>query len=118
MDIIEQKNTREDKGSSIKDRLHAMEKLHNVGIHTVLFMSPIFPYITEWKDIINGTKENVCEYWFENLNLRGEYKSSILSYINTHRPDLKEKYETIYLEKDSTYWNTLADLLALAPSTA
>ena len=74
-------------------------------------MSPIFPYITEWKDIIDSTKENVCEYWFENLNLRGEYKSSILSYINTHYPDLKEKYETIYLEKDSTYWNTLADLL-------
>ena len=100
-----------DKGSSIKNRLHAIEKLHNAGIHTVLFISPIFPYITEWKDIIDGTKENVCEYWFENLNLRGEYKSSILSYINTHYPDLKEKYETIYLEKDSTYWNTLADLL-------
>lgn len=45
-----------DKGSSIKDRLHAIEKLHNVGIHTVLFMSPIFPYITEWKDIIDSTK--------------------------------------------------------------
>ena len=100
-----------DKGSSIKDRLHAIEKLHNVGIHTVLFMSPIFPYITEWKDIIDGTKENVCEYWFENLNLRGEYKSRILSYINTHYPDLKEKYQAIYLEKDSTYWDTLADLL-------
>ena len=100
-----------DKGSSINDRLHAIEKLHNVGIHTVLFMSPIFPYITEWKDIIDGTKENVCEYWFENLNLRGEYKSSILSYINTHYPDLKEKYEAIYLNKDSTYWNMLADLL-------
>lgn len=100
-----------DKGGSIKDRLHAIEKLHNVGIHTVLFMSPIFPYITEWKDIIDGTKENVCEYWFENLNLRGAYKSSILSYINTHYPDLKEKYEAIYLNKDSAYWNTLADLL-------
>ena len=100
-----------DKGSSMKDRLHAIEKLHNVGIHTVLFMSPIFPYITEWKDIIDSTKKNVCEYWFENLNLRGEYKSSILSYINTHYPDLKEKYETIYLNKDNTYWHTLADLL-------
>ncbi len=34
-----------DTGSSIKDRLHAIEKLYNAGIHTVLFMSPIFPYI-------------------------------------------------------------------------
>lgn len=56
-------------------------------------------------------KKNVCEYWFENLNFREEYKSSIFSYINTHYSDLKEKYEIIYLEKDSTYWNTLANLL-------
>lgn len=100
-----------DKGSSIADRLYAIKKLHDAGIYTVLFMSPIFPYITEWKEIIDSTKEYVCEYWFENLNLRGEYKSSILSYINTHYPDLKEKYHLIYLKKDNTYWNTLAPLL-------
>jgi len=100
-----------DNGSSIEDRLHAIEELYDAGIHTVLFMSPIFPYITEWKKIIDCTKENVCEYWFENLNLRGEYKSNILSYIATHYPDLKEKYEAIYLEKDNAYWDTLADLL-------
>ena len=100
-----------DNGSSIEDRLHAIKNLHNAGIYTVLFMSPIFPYITEWKGIIDGTRENVCEYWFENLNLRGEYKNSILSYISTHYPNLKEKYETIYLKKDNTYWDTLAGLL-------
>lgn len=100
-----------DNGSSIKDRLHAIEKLYNAGIYTVLFMSPIFPYITEWKDIIDCTKESVCEYWFENLNLRGEYKNNILSYINMYYPDLKEKYERIYLKKDITYWDTLANSL-------
>lgn len=100
-----------DKGSSIADRLYAIKNLHDEGIYTVLFMSPIFPFITEWKEIIDSTKEYVCEYWFENLNLRGEYKSSILSYINTHYPDLKEKYQSIYLKKDNTYWDTLASLL-------
>ncbi len=100
-----------DKGSSIQDRIHAITRLHQAGIHTVLFMSPIFPYITEWKDIIDSTKEIVCEYWFENLNLRGEYKSSILSYIDRNYPDLKEKYAAIYLKKDNTYWSELADLL-------
>lgn len=100
-----------DNGSSIEDRLEAIKILHNAGIHTVLFMSPIFPYITEWKEIIDRSKEDVCEYWFENLNLRGEYKSSILSYINTRDPDLKEQYRTIYSEKDNTYWEMLADSL-------
>lgn len=41
-----------DNASFIKDRLETLKKLHENGIYTVLFMSPIFPYITEWKEII------------------------------------------------------------------
>lgn len=98
-----------DNGSSINERLYAIRELHNAGIYTVLFMSPIFPYITEWKEIINRTKEMVSEYWFENLNLRGEYKNNILSYIYTSYPELKDEYQKIYLQKDMTYWSSLAN---------
>lgn len=45
-----------DNASSIKDRLETLQKLHENGIYTVLFMSPIFPYITEWKKIIEISK--------------------------------------------------------------
>lgn len=98
-----------DNGSSINERLEALKKLHNAGIYTVLFMSPIFPYITQWKEIIENTKDFISEYWFENLNLRGEYKHCILSYINDNYPDLIEEYKKIYLQKDMTYWITLAN---------
>lgn len=98
-----------DNGSSISDRLDALKTLHNAGIYTVLFMSPIFPYITQWKEIIEITKGFISEYWFENLNLRGEYKFTILSYINDNYPDLIEEYKKIYLQKDMTYWIALAD---------
>lgn len=98
-----------DNGSSISDRLDALKTLHNAGIYTVLFMSPIFPYITQWKEIIENTKDFISEYWFENLNLRGEYKYTILSYINDNYPDLIEEYKKIYLQKDMTYWISLAD---------
>lgn len=98
-----------DNGSSISDRLDALKTLHNAGIYTVLFMSPIFPYITQWKEIIENTKEFISEYWFENLNLRGEYKHPILSYINDNYPDIIEEYKKIYLQKDMTYWITLAN---------
>ena len=63
-----------DKASSIEKRMAALKKLHTNGIHTVLFVSPIFPYITKWQEIIEQTKEYIDEYWFENLNLRGDYK--------------------------------------------
>lgn len=100
-----------DRGSSVQDRLHAMEELHKAGIHTVLFMSPIFPYITEWERIIDCTAETASEYWFENLNLRGAYKSKILAYINSRYPEWKDEYDRIYLQKDMSYWEALANAI-------
>lgn len=41
-----------DNGSSIKDRLDTLKELHSHGIYTVLFMSPIFPEITDYRAII------------------------------------------------------------------
>lgn len=85
-----------DKGSSIQDRLITLKTLHENGIYTILFMSPVFIHITDWKAIIEVSKEYVSEYWFENLNLRGGFKSSILSYI-------KEKYSHYYLSFEQIY---------------
>ena len=96
-----------DHASSIQERLMAMDELNNAGIYTVLFMSPIFPYITECKAIIVSTKTFVKEYWFENLNLRGAYKKDILDYISSNYPDLLQEYQKIYLQKDMTYWYAL-----------
>lgn len=98
-----------DNASSIKDRLETLKELHKNGIYTVLFMSPIFPYITEWKEIIEKSKEYVDEYWFENLNLRGSYKKEILDYIKENYNELYSKYLDIYVTKNNNYWTKLAD---------
>ena len=98
-----------DNASTIKERMDTLKELHNNGIYTVLFMSPIFPYITEWKEIINQTKDYVDEYWFENLNLRGNYKKEILDYIRTNYSDLYSDYIDIYLKKNNKYWKDLAE---------
>lgn len=97
-----------DRASTIKERLDAMQELYHAGIYTVLFLSPIFPYITECKEIINATQTFVKEYWFENLNLRGSYKKEILAYIRACYPQFIQEYEKIYIQKDVTYWNELA----------
>ncbi len=97
-----------DKASSIKDRLDALKELHENRIYTVLFMSPIFPYITKWKEIIEISKDYVDEFWFENLNLRGSYKYSILNYIKEKYIDLFCKYIDIYGNKNNYYWNDLS----------
>ncbi len=97
-----------DKASSIEERMRALKTLHENGIYTVLFMSPIFPEITKWKEIIEKTKSFVDEYWFENLNLRGSYKPLILDYVSKKYPSLTGLYNEIYLKNNRTYWENLA----------
>lgn len=97
-----------DKASSIPERLEALKTLHENGIYTVLFMSPIFPYITDFKTIIEKSKSFINEYWFENLNLRGSYKYTILNYIKNNYPQYYPDYERIYIWNDASYWQELA----------
>ena len=98
-----------DNASTIKERLNTLKELHNNGIHTVLFMSPIFPYITEWEKIIEESKDYIDEYWFENLNLRGSYKTYILNYIKGKYPNYYDKYIDIYLKNNQDYCLNLAN---------
>lgn len=97
-----------DSASSVKDRLDTLKELHDNGIYTVLFMSPIFPYITEFKEIIKVSSAFVDEYWFENLNLRGDYKNKILGYIADKYPELTGRYNNIYIYGDKGYWTDLS----------
>jgi DNA repair photolyase len=97
-----------DNASSIEDRLLALEEMHGQGIFTFIFISPIFPFITDFRSIIEVSRTFACEYWFENLNLRGSYKNKILSYIMDKYPDLYDSYERIYIKRDRSHWAELA----------
>lgn len=97
-----------DCADSIEKRLQTLEKLHQNGIFTILFMSPIFPEITDFRAIIERTRDYIDQYWFENLNLRGSYKSTILSYIDRKYPKYAALYREIYGKGDKTYWEYLS----------
>ena len=97
-----------DSASTIKERMEALKELHNNGIYTVLFLSPIFPHITDWKEIIECTKDYIDEYWFENLNLRGDYKKDILDYIKNNYINIYSDYIDIYEKHNNSYWQNLA----------
>lgn len=97
-----------DNASSIADRLSTLKVLHENGIYTVLFMSPIFPMITDFQKIVECSSLYVDEYWFENLNLRGSYKQTILEYIHLKYPQFARQYEQIYIDGKKDYWDNLA----------
>lgn len=98
-----------DHASCISQRIAALKELHTNGVHTVLFLSPIFPHITDFRKIIEKTSDFVSEYWFENLNLRGEYKRKILAYIAEKYPQYTDTYERIYVKGEMGYWRQLSD---------
>jgi DNA repair photolyase len=93
-----------DNASSIEDRLNTLKELHSNGIYTILFMSPIFPEITDFKAIIEKSRDYIDEYWFENLNLRGSFKQTILTYIKDKYAYLSDLYENIFVKGYKEYW--------------
>jgi radical SAM mobile pair protein B len=96
-----------DKGASIRRRLDAMKAFYDAGVQTALFISPIFPGITDPIEIIEAGKDRCNLVWLENLNLRGEYKPVILNWIHENHPELDDLYHQIYVNKDRTYWQQL-----------
>ena len=98
-----------DRADCIKSRINALDMLHKNGIYTVLFMSPIMPELTDFKAIIEKTRYFIDEYWFENLNLRGEYKTDFLKYIDEKYPQYAQTYNEIYILKNNAYWKKMAE---------
>ncbi len=97
-----------DNASSIQERLETLETLYKNGIYTVLFMSPVFPVITDYREKKEKTNKYVDEYWFENLNLRGSYKQDIISYIKRTSPHLLKLYNELYIDGNMEFWNSLS----------
>ena len=96
-----------DRAVSIERRLNAMRQFYEAGIQTTLFISPIFPGITDPKEIISAAKDFCNLVWLENLNLRGDYRVKILNWIHENRPELDGLYKEIYTYKDRSYWYAL-----------
>lgn len=96
-----------DKAVSIERRLAAMKAFHDAGIRTTCFISPIFPGITDVKEIVARTKRDCNLIWLENLNLRGPFKPAVMEYIRTNRPGLLPLYEEIFTNGSNAYWERL-----------
>lgn len=104
-----------DHAATIARRIEAMKQTYAAGIRTVCFISPIFPGITDAKAIIEQVKDFADLIWLENLNLRGQFKGSIMAYIREKHPNLLPLYEEIYNRKRTDYWKGLeADIAQYA----
>lgn len=98
--------------SSLEERLETLKKLKQNGIRTIVFVSPIIPQLTDFKRIIEVTKDYTDEYWFDKLNLRSSFKTKMFKFINEEYPLYNSIYENIYNRKDTQYFDDLSDEIA------
>ena len=101
-----------DHAVSIERRLAAMKQVYEAGIRTVCFVSPIFPGITDVPAIFERVKTFTDLIWLENLNLRGQFKTDIMTYIREKYPKKYPLYEAIYNRKEMGYWQALEQEIA------
>jgi DNA repair photolyase len=92
--------------SSPKRRLEALKKLHEEGVETYLFISPMFPEITDFKELLELSRDYADELLFENLNIRANNRKRIFDFLRENKPELIPLYEQIQ-KKDNSYWDNL-----------
>ena len=92
--------------SSIEKRINAVKELKKVAIRTFIFISPMFPELTDWKGIISKTRNSTDEFWFENLNLYPSLRYNIFHWLKDYHPELVKKYQEIYFTKND-YWDKI-----------
>jgi DNA repair photolyase len=97
----------EPKASAVEDRINVLKVLSKNNIKNYLFMSPLFPYLSDYKKIIEQTRDFVDYYGFENLNLRAGYKHRVFDLIGQKYPHLLIEYMDLFKNKNQTYWNNL-----------
>ncbi len=85
-------------------RINLLKRLQQVGIQTTVFISPIFPEVTDWQKVIQKTKNFTNGYWFENLNLYFTIQSNVYNFLKKNYPKLTDKYKEIY-SGGSNYWD-------------
>ncbi|MDR2499893.1 MAG: radical SAM protein [Treponema sp.] len=103
----------EPRASSIRRRINAVKRLHEAGLDTFIFVSPLFPGITDFKAILEECAGFTKRFYFENLNLRGAFRPRVLRYIQDQHPGLPSLYDGIYRFKNNAYWECLEQEIAL-----
>lgn len=104
-------NLLEPKATLGKYRIKTLEALKKEGIKTYLFISPIFPEITEIDRIIDESAPYVDYMMFENLNVRKNNRENVFDFLKNSCPELEGFYKDIYSSRSRTkeYWVSIKE---------
>lgn len=98
-----------DRSSPVADKLQALKDLNSAGVKTGIFIAPILIGVTDWRAIIEETREYVGEYWFETLSCKGPFKRDMLRWVLRNHKCLWDVYHDIYVDGKFDAMYALAD---------
>lgn len=84
-------------------RLVALDKLHQSGLKTTAFISPILPGLTDLEKIFKSLVGKVDEVMAETFNPRGANFTNLVLVLKARFPDLVDDYKKIYF---NNYYST------------
>ncbi|MDR0643691.1 MAG: radical SAM protein [Treponema sp.] len=90
------------------ERIEAMRVLHSAGIRVFAFISPVFPLFSDYQAIVKSVEKYAAYIGFENLNLRGGFRSRVFALVKEHFPQIFQRFISIYYSKQAfyKYWHT------------
>jgi len=97
----------EPRAASPRLKIDTLKRCKENGLRTYVFVSPIFPYITDIKEILEKTNPYVDYFMFENLNLRPSNRRKVYEFLERRKPELLPRYRELYESKDNIYWDNL-----------
>lgn len=91
----------EPRAAKTEERLDAVKQLSDAGVTVGILFMPIFPYLTDDSDSINGVVKAVSDAGAKDLvpgvlDLRASCRRRVLSLVKEEFPDLLPKYFALY----------------------
>lgn len=99
----------EPRASSVSDRLETLKLLRKEKFNLYAFISPLFPFISDYENVIEKIAPYTDEIGFENLNLRGAFRKRVYDFYAEFYPQYADALKSIYSDKGyfRIYWDNV-----------
>lgn len=97
----------EPRASKPQARLEALKKVAESDIPTYVFVSPIFPWVSNWREVVESASTVTDDFRFENLNFRGHNVPRIMGVVGRMQPELLDLYEHVRI--DTSLWDDIEE---------
>jgi DNA repair photolyase len=96
--------------AAISERVNALRTLKEAGLTTYIFVGPILPYLTGWKQIVRQTSNFIDYYLFDHTNSAGRIWDHLREWLISKHPNLLRQYKQI-CRGQSDYWQQVSQAI-------